>query len=86
MGEMRENVAVVQTCHSDLRDDHLQESGECREDTKLVLVESESSCSREVASLHDAGADEDLGVLLVDDLQPSGALQIAFLNILADII
>ena len=51
--EVAENIAEVQTGHSDLRDNHLQESTESRENTELVLVKTETSSSTEVAALHD---------------------------------
>lgn len=42
---MTKNIAVVQAGHGDLRDNHLKESGERREDTELVGIETEpSSC------------------------------------------
>lgn len=76
--KVAENVAVVQARHRHLGNDHLQKRREGREDTELLRVESEASRSRKVAALHDAGGDEHLGVLLVDDLQPRRALQVAY--------
>jgi len=43
MREVAKNIAVVQAGHGDLRDNHLEESGERREDTELVGVEAETS-------------------------------------------
>lgn len=76
--EVAENVAEVQTRHSDLRDNHLQEGGERREDTELILVETETCSGTEVATLHDTRRDEDLRVFLVDGLETSRALEIAY--------
>ena len=74
---MAKHVTVVQPRHSNLRDNHLQESGERREDTELLGVETEPGGGTKVATLHDAGRDEDLGVLLVDHLQSRRALEVA---------
>ena len=65
-----------QASHGDLRDNHFEESREGREDTVLVLVETETSSRAKVATLHDTGGDKDLGVLLVNDLQAGRALEI----------
>ena len=74
---MAQDVAEVETSHSDLGDDHLQEGGESREDAEFLLVETETGGGTEVTAFHDAGGDEHFGVLLVDDLQTRGALEIA---------
>ena len=74
---MAQDIAEVETSHSDFGDDHLQEGGESREDAKLLLVETETSGSTKVTTLHDAGGNEHLGMLLVDDLQTRGALEVA---------
>ena len=42
MREMRQYVAIVQSSHCELRDDHLQEGREGRENAKLLGVETES--------------------------------------------
>lgn len=68
---MRQDIAVVETSHCDLGDNHLEESREGREDTELIWSESESSGSREVTTLHDTRGDEDFWVLLVDNLEAS---------------
>ena len=75
---MTKDVAVVQTSNSDFRDNHLQEGGERREDTELILVETETCSGTEVATLHDTRRDEDLRVFLVDGLETSRALEIAY--------
>ena len=76
MREVAENVAEVEAGHGDFGDDHLEESTEGREDTELVLVETETSGCAEVTTLHDTGWNEDLRVLLVDNLQTSGTLEV----------
>lgn len=76
MRKVAKNVAVVQASHGDLGDNHFQEGGEGGENTELALVETETSCRGEVATLHDAGRNEDLWVLLVDNLQTGRALQV----------
>jgi hypothetical protein len=76
VGEVTEDVALVETSHGELGDDHLQERRERRENTELLLVESESSRGREVTTLHDTRGDEHLRVLLVDGLEAGRALEI----------
>jgi hypothetical protein len=73
---MAKDVAVVQASHGDLRDDHLKEGRECREDTELALLKAEAGGGREVATLHDTGRNKDLRMLLVNALETSGALQV----------
>ena len=75
--EVAENVAEVETSHGDFGNDHLQEGGEGGEDAELLLVETETGGGTEVTTLHDAGGNEHFGVLLVDDLQTRGALEVA---------
>lgn len=75
---MGENIAVVQTRHSDLADHHLQESRECGEDTELVCVKSESCSRREVATLHDTRGYKHFRMFLVDDFQASGSLEVSY--------
>lgn len=81
MGEVRQDIAIVQARHGDFGDDHLKERREGGEDTKLPLLETETGGSTEVSTLHDPRWDEDFGVLLVDGLQTSRALQITYLTI-----
>ena len=78
MGEMTQNIAVVETCHSDLRNHHLQESGESGEDPEFVLVKTEASRGGEITTLHDTRWNENFRVLLVDDFQTGRSLQIAW--------
>ena len=73
---MTEDIAVVETCHGDLGNDHFEKGGESGEDTKLISVESEASSGREVSTLHNTRWNEHLGVFLVDDLQAGRALKI----------
>ena len=75
---MAEDIAEVQSRHSDLRDDHLQESTKGREHAELVLVETEAGSSAEISALHDSGRNKDLRVLLVNDLETGGTLKIAY--------
>ena len=79
--EVTKNIAVVQASHGDFGNDHLQEGREGGEDAELVRVEPETGCGREVATLHNAGRDENLGMFLMDDLQTGRALQVAFAQI-----
>jgi len=76
MREVAKEVAVIQPGHGDLGDTHLKESGKGGEDTLLLFVETETGSCGEVATLHDTGGDEHLGVLLVDDLETGRALEI----------
>lgn len=80
MGEVGEDIAVVQACHRDFGDDHLKKRGEGGEDTKLPFLETKTGGSTEVATLHDPRWDEDFGVLLMDGLQTGRALQITCLT------
>jgi hypothetical protein len=73
---MTENITVVQAGHGDLRDNHLQESGERREDTELISVETKTSSCREVSTFHDTRRNEHLRMLLVNNLKTSGSLEI----------
>ena len=57
MREVAEDIAEVQSRHSDLRDYHLQESTKGREDSELVLVETETICRAEDTTFHDAGGE-----------------------------
>jgi hypothetical protein len=78
MREMAEHITVVESRHSNLTENHLQKGAECREDTKFVLVETETSSRGEVSTFHDTGGNEDFGMLLVDDFETSGALEITY--------
>lgn len=42
MGKVGEHIAIVQSGHGELRDNHLQERRESRENAKLLGVEAES--------------------------------------------
>ncbi len=53
MREVAEDVAEVKTGHGDFGDNHLKEGTKSREDTKLILIEAETSSSAEVTTLHD---------------------------------
>ena len=75
--EVAEDVAVVQTSHGDLRDNHLEESRERRENAIFAFFKTKTGCSGEVPPLHDTGGNEDHRVLLVDDLEAGGTLKIA---------
>ena len=73
---MTKYVAVIEPRHGNLRDDHLKERGECREDAELVRIKAEPCSSRKIAALHDTRRHVDLGVLGMDDFQAGGALQV----------
>lgn len=73
---MAKYVAVVETRHGDLRYNHLQKRREGREDSELIMFKAETSSSRIVAALHDAGGNENFGMLLVDHFQTSRSLEI----------
>lgn len=77
MREVTEDITKIETGHGNLRDDHLQERRECREHPVLLRIETKTGGSAKVASLHDAGRNKDLRMLLVDDLQTSRPLEIA---------
>lgn len=76
MREMAQDIAVVQPRHCELRDDHLEESRKGRKDTEFVCVETETSSSRKVSSLHDTRRYENLGVLLVNNLETCRTLKV----------
>ncbi len=73
---MAEYVAVVQACHSDLRNDHLKEGGEGGKDAELVAVETKACSSGEIPAFHDPGRNKYFGMSLVDHFQTSRTLQI----------
>ena len=77
--EMREDIAVVETGHGDLGDNHLQEGGKGGEDARLSLLETKSSSGREITTFHDPGSNKHLRMFLVDDLETSGSLEITFM-------
>lgn len=81
VGKMREDIAVVETGHGDLGDNHLQEGRESGEDSSLALLETKSSSSGEVSALHDSGSNEYLGMLLVDNLETSRSLEITLVRL-----
>ena len=74
---MAEYIAIVETRHGNLGDNHLQERRKCREDSELVMFKAETGSSRIVATLHDAGRNENFWVLLVDHFQTRRSLEIA---------
>ena len=74
---MTEYVAVIQARHGDLRNDHLEEGGEGREDTKLVRFKTKAGGGGKVSALHDSGRNKHVRMSLVDHLQTSRTLQIA---------
>lgn len=71
MGEMAEDVAIIKTCHSNFRNDHLKERREGRKDAEFVGIKPETCSSGEVAAFHDTGGDENLGMFLMDGFQAS---------------
>ena len=54
MREVAEKVAEVEAGRGDLGNHHLEESGEGREDAKLLSIKTETGGSAEVAALRDA--------------------------------
>lgn len=78
MREMTEDVAVVQSCHGDLRNNHLEERREGGENTELVSVETKAGGCSEVTAFHDTGWNEHFGMFLVDHLETSRTLQVAW--------
>jgi uncharacterized protein YxeA len=83
MREMRKNIAVIETSHSDFRNNHLKERRESGENTKLVRCKSKTGSCRKIASFHDTGRDEHFRMILVDDLQTGRTLEITLNNIKA---
>ena len=75
---MRKDIAVVETGHGNLGNDHLQEGRESRKDTRLSFLKTKSGGGGEVTAFHDPGCNEHLGVLLVNDLETSRSLEITF--------
>ena len=78
MREVAENIAVVQSCHGDLRNNHLKECREGGENTELVSIEAEASGRSKVTAFHDTGWNEHFGMFLVDYLETSRTLQVAW--------
>lgn len=74
---MTEDIAIVQACHGDLRNNHLEEGREGGENTELVSVETEASGCCKVTALHDTRWNEHFGMFLVDHLETGGTLQVA---------
>ncbi len=76
VGEVGEDVGVVEPGHGDLRDHHLEEGREGAEDSLSPRFRAESGGHGEVVALHDAGVDIDLGVILADMVQAAGTFEI----------
>lgn len=66
---MGKDVAVVETGHGKLGNNHLEESRESREHAKFFCVETETGSGGEVATFHDTRWDEDLWMLSMDNLE-----------------
>lgn len=77
MRKVRENIAVIQAGHSNLRYYHLQERGERRENAKLVRSEAKSSSCGEVAAFHYSRRDEHFRMFLMNPLQSGRSFKIA---------
>jgi len=71
---MAEYVAIVQTRHGDLRNDHLKEGRESGKDPKLVGFETKARRGGKVSAFHDAGGNKHFGMSLVNHLQTSRTL------------
>ena len=80
MREVAEDVAEVEAGHGDFGYYHLEESREGGEHAELFGVKTKTGSGAEVTALHDTGRNEDLGMLLVNTLQASRALQITCRN------
>ena len=74
--KMAKDITVVESRHSDFRNHHLKKSGKGREDAKFVGIETKACRSGKIATLHDPRGHENFGVLSVDNLQASGALEV----------
>lgn len=77
MRKVTQHITVIQPRHRNLAHYHLQERRERREDALVLAIEAETGGGGEVAALHDAGGDEDVGVVLVDDFEAGGAFEVA---------
>ena len=64
---MAEQVGEVKTGHRNLGDGHLEESGERREDTELILVESEPGGCTQIATLHNYKSHLSVTQMTVED-------------------
>jgi len=69
-----EDIALVQACHGDLRDDHLKECRKGGENTELVSVKTEPSGCSKVTAFHNTGWNEHFGMFLVDHFETSRTL------------
>lgn len=78
MRKVAENIAIVQSCHSDLRNNHLKECREGGENPKLVSIETEASGRSKITAFHDTGRNEYFGMFLVDHLKTGRTLQVAW--------
>ena len=64
MREMRKDIAVIKMSHIDFRNNHLKKRRESGENTKLVRCKSKTGSGRKVASFHDTGWDENMGIMM----------------------
>ena len=76
MREMGEDIAVVQSCHGDLRNNHLKERREGGENAELVSVETKPSGCSKITAFHDTRWNEYLWMLLVNHLETGRSLQV----------
>ena len=77
--EKCQDIAIVQSCHGDLRNNHLKECREGGENTELVSIEAEACGCSKVTVFHDhTGWSEHFGMFLVDYLETGRTLQVAW--------
>ncbi len=77
VGEVAEDVGIVQPRHRDFGNTHFEERAEGAENPLFACFHAESSGGGEVTALHDTGGDEDFRIGIVNLFQSAGAFQIA---------
>ena len=76
VGEVGEDIGLVEAGHGDFGDHHLEKGGEGAEDPLPARLGAETGGHREVVALHDAAVDIDLGIVLADMVQAAGAFEV----------
>jgi hypothetical protein len=77
VGEVAQQVGVVQPGHGDFRNTHFQKGGEGGKNALLAFLHAKTRRCGEVAPLLNAAADEHFRVGLANLSQPAGTFQIA---------
>ena len=77
VGEVAEDVGIVQPRHRDFGNTHFQERAEGAKNPLFACFHPEPSSSGEVTTLHDARGDEDVRIGIVNLFQTAGAFEIA---------